>query len=278
MVSIIIPCHNNLATIEKAIYSALNQTYKDIEVIIVDNGSDKIINENIDSSEALYDSQVYIKNKIINQLSEENRKRIRVLSFPEMLGPAKARNIGINCAKGDYVAFLDADDYWAEDKLEKQIKVMERYKIHGEGPKIVFSGRCLIDSKGNITGRYIGCEKIVNYRRLLRSNQINCSSVLISKKLMIVNPFPEGDFHEDYAVWLKVLRKGGYAAGINQPLLFYRLGKNTMSSNKIKSAIMTYKVYRYLGIDVIHSIEHMVTYVIIGAKKHYFNTKNQKQY
>ncbi len=250
MVSVIMPSHNSGSTLETAVRSVLNQTYDNLELIIVDNGS--IISPEL-SDDILSDG------------------RVRLIEYAEILGAAEARNIGVSEAKGDLIAYLDSDDYWAPDKLEKQIKVMNRFRRNAKAPAIVFSGREIIDEEGNDTGHYIGCEKVVDYKLLLKSNQINCSSVMLKKDYALKYPFPDGDFHEDYAVWLSILREGGYAAGINRPLLFYRSSHSSKSGNKAKSAIMTYKVYRYIGLGVPASILQMFSYTIRGFKKHYFH-------
>ena len=183
MVSVIMPSHNSGSTLETAVRSVLGQTYNDLELIIVDNGS-------------------VVSPKLSDDILSDGR--VRLIEYAEVLGAAEARNIGVSEARGDLIAYLDSDDYWAPDKLEKQIKVMGRFRRNGKAPVIVFSGREIIDEDGNDTGHYIGCDKVVDYGLLLKSNQINCSSVLLRKDYALKYPFPDGDFHEDYAVWLKV--------------------------------------------------------------------------
>ena len=248
MVSVIIPYHNNEYTLERAVRSVLEQTYKNLEVIIVDNGSDEPL-------------------KTENELYMD--PRVRTYITPELLGASGARNAGIKLATGEYIAFLDADDYWEKDKLDKQLKVMERFRYKGEAPVICFTGRELVDENGNKLGRYIGCNKIVDYKMLLRSNQINCSSVLIKASVLGEMTFPKGNLHEDYVLWLRLLQKGGYAAGINRPLLNYRVSSKSKSGNKLKSAMMNFRVYRYLGFGLFETMLHMLTYTLAGIKKHY---------
>lgn len=250
MISVIMPSHNSDITLDRAVRSVLNQTYKNLELIIVDNGSVKLPKL---SDDILMDP------------------RVKMLVYAEVLGAANARNVGVREASGEYVAFLDSDDYWTPDKLEKQIKVMEKFVVQGETPRLVFTGRSIVDAAGQETGRYIGCNKIVRRELLLRSNQINCSSVLIRRETALRFPFPDGNFHEDYVVWLEVLEEGGYAAGINRPLLKYRKTSSSKSGNKIRSAIMTYNVYRYVGMSTFECLKHMITYTVEGIRKHYFS-------
>lgn len=244
MISVIVPYHNNERTVDESIESALNQSYRDLEVILVDNGSSR---------------------KYVSKIDDE---RLRVLRYDECLGAAAARNKGVKEAKGEYVAFLDSDDIWELDKLARQINMMEKAKIHGEEPVICFTGRRLINASGVDTGKVVGCDRIVRFDRLVKNNQINCSSVLMKRELAERYPFPEGKLHEDYAVWLSILKKGGYAVGINKPLIRYRLNPGSRSSNKLKSAYMTYLDYRFVGLGKLESARRMISYTIAGVKKY----------
>ena len=250
MISVIIPCYKGNATIRKAVMSVLNQTYQDTEVIVLD------IARTLDR-------------KLLKTF-DEDIPNVRVYSYDEVLDPAMGRNIGVGLAKGEYVAFLDADDFWREDKLEKQLKVMEKYSYRGVRPVICTTGRSLVSESGRYLGRFIGCDKIITYEKLLMGNQINCSSVLMKKSLAERFCFPEGDFHEDYALWLDILSHGSFAVGINLPLLRYRVRRDSQSGNKLKSAVMTYRVYRYSGFGVGGSIYYMIHYAFNGLKKYFF--------
>ena len=261
MVSVIIPSHNNRSTLKKAVQSVLDQTCQDFEIIIIDNGSEV----------------PFSKQDLMNDIAESCQKdysafsdKVTLFQCPESLGAAAARNKGVKMAKGEYVAFLDADDYWAEDKLDKQLKVMEKFSINGERPLICFTGREIIDPDGNDTDRFVGCSKVVDYKKLLKTNQINCSSVMMRTETVEEYPFPDLEgFHEDYAVWLTILKDGGYAAGINRPLLYYRRSPKSKSGNKFNSAIMTYRVYKYMNIGFPKRIICFISYAINGVKKTY---------
>lgn len=100
---------------------------------------------------------------------------------------------------------------------------------------------------GSSTGRTIPVKEKITYRELLKHNSINCSSVILRRDVAREFPMEHDDSHEDYITWLKILRKYGCAAGINKPYLKYRLSEGGKSRNKLKSAAMTYNVYRYAG-------------------------------
>ena len=110
MVSVIIPTYNRVNTIRKAVESVLEQTYKDIELLIVDDGS----------TDGTFEVLKEIQNK---------DKRVVVLKHEQNKGACAARNTGIINAKGDYIAFQDSDDIWMRDKLEKQMNVMEKEDV-----------------------------------------------------------------------------------------------------------------------------------------------------
>lgn len=246
LVSVIIPSYNSENYIKRAVSSVLGQTYDNLEIIVIRNGGRPL---------------PYLGNS----------PKIRIIDLDENQGVSNARNIGIQEARGEYIALLDADDYWDKEKLELQMRVIRKYTRADMAPGICFTGRRLYyETDGHIKkGKYVGCEKTVTYHDLLKTNQINCSSVVIRKDLALKHPFPDGKkMHEDYAVWLDILREGEYALGINRPLLLYRVSPGSKSGNKFRSAVMTYNVYRYVGLSVIESLIHMMTYTFYGVKKY----------
>ena len=121
---------------------------------------------------------------------------------------------------------------------------------------------------GTSTGKYIPVKEKLTYRELLKHNSINCSSVLIKREVIKEFPMEHDDSHEDYITWLKILKKYHYGAGINEPLLKYRLSEGGKSRNKWKSAAMTYKVYRYMGLGRGKSAVLFVSYAVHGLWKY----------
>ncbi len=243
-VSVVIPCWRAEDTIGETVRSVLAQTETSLEVILVISGE-------MDESVLPTDS------------------RIRMIRSGEKLSSAAARRTGVRNAMGSYVAFLDADDLWDKDKLRLEIKMLQRKNKKGESPLLVFTGRQLIREDGKPLGRYIPARRIVTYRDLLKTNSISCSSVLMLRETAERLVYPEGRLHEDYAAWLELFRTGGYAAGIDRPLLFYRVRRGSRSGVKTRSAAMHWRTLRFHGLSACRSAFCMVSYVLHGIKKYY---------
>lgn len=135
------------------------------------------------------------------------------------------------------------------------------------------TARELMNADGALTGRIIPVKEQITYDILLRHNSISCSSVLIRTEVAREFPMKHEDSHEDYIMWLEVLRKYGTASGINEPLLKYRLSSSGKSGNKLKSAWMTFTVYRYMGFSIGKSLACFCSYMVNGIKKYYLSGK-----
>lgn len=250
LVSIIIPSYNAARYIEHTIMSALAQKVEK-EIIIIDDCST--------------DNTKNVLQKFL--LQEE----IRFIFNERNIGVAESRNIGINLASGKYIAFLDADDVWLENKLEKQIKLLEKK----EGV-LCCTGRELISENGKILHKYVGVKEEITYNELMRNNSIACSSVVLLKEVAKEFMMCHDEFHEDYIMWLQILKKYKKAYGIDEPLLKYRLTQHGKSRNKFKSIYMTYGVYRYIGISSIKSIFYLINHLIQATKKYYLKSGVKK--
>lgn len=252
LVSVIIPVYNGAQFVSKAIDSALIQDV-DLEIIVVDDCS------NDDTQKVL--SKYANNDKIVCLKNESN------------LGVAQTRNKAVSVARGKFVAFLDADDYWAEDKLKKQLKMIEKTNA-----PLCVTARELLTPNGEETNRVIPVNEKITYNDLLKHNSISCSSVLILTD--IAREFPmchDSDSHEDYIMWLSVLKKYDFACGINEPLLKYRLSTSGKSGNKLKSAKMTFRAYRYSGLSVAKSIGYFCSYALNGVKKYLLSYVGDKK-
>lgn len=229
LVSVIMPAYNAQHYIKKAIQSVLSQTDIDLELIIINDCS-------TDGTASILETY----------RSYEN---ITILTNEVNQGVAHSRNRGIAIAKGKYIAFLDTDDWWTPDKLKKQVELIEEKNC-----VLTYTARELFNDMGEATGNIIPVREEIQYEALVKHNIINCSSVLMATEVAREFYMEHDDSHEDYLMWLKILRKYKLAYGINEPLLKYRLSTNGKSRNKFKSAKMTYKVHRYLGSNPLKSL------------------------
>lgn len=242
LVSVIIPVYNGADRIGLALDSALAQ-HVPLEVIVIDDCS----TDGLDRALAAYRDDpavICLKNEV-------------------NLGAAQSRNRGVAAARGEYVAFLDADDCWAPGKLEKQLAALRR-----TGTVLCATARELLTADGEPTGRVIPVKEAITYRELLKHNCINCSSVLLKTEVAREFPMHHEDSHEDYIMWLEILQKYETACGINEPLLKYRLSSTGKSGSKLKSAKMTFKVYRYMGFGPVKSLLCFCSYAVHGVLKY----------
>lgn len=250
LVSVIIPAYNCARFLDEAVQSALGQTVT-AEIIIVDDCSQ-------DETAAVIEKYATAEN-------------IRCFKNPKNLGVAETRNIGVRQAVGEYVAFLDADDIWLPDKLEKQLAAIKNTDF-----VLCCTARELMDKQGKNLGKIIPVKEEITYKDLLKNNSINCSSVIIRRDIALAFPFERDDLHEDYIMWLKVLKKYQKALGVNLPLLKYRLTGTGKSGSKLASAKTTFKVYRYLGFGLFKSVWYFLCYALNGVKKYFFGGDNNE--
>jgi teichuronic acid biosynthesis glycosyltransferase TuaG len=245
-VSVIIPVHNGAAFIAQAIDSALLQEVPS-EIIVIDDCS----TDDLQQVLAPYLAQ----------------SQIRLLSNQKQLGVAESRNKGIRAAKGEYIAFLDCDDWWEKGKLIKQLQLMNE-----TGDVLCATARRLVNEQGQPTGKVIGVKKELTYRDLLFQNPVNCSSVLVRRDVAAAFPMAHDECHEDYIMWLQILKKYQRACAVNEPLLNYRLSDSGKSGSKLQSAKMTYQVYRHMGFGIVKSLCCFTGYAINGVRKYYLHT------
>ncbi|EGR3962701.1 glycosyltransferase family 2 protein [Vibrio cholerae] len=216
LVSIVIPLYNAENYIEETLLSIVNQTYSNYEVIVIDNAS-------TDSSLSI------IKN------FSENRLKLKVIECDKNSGgPACPRNIGIEHANGQYIAFLDSDDLWSERKLETQISLMIRNDYN-----FTCTSKSFIDRNGLHFTRRIDellREKSGHYgvKELIIRNSITTSSVIVCRKFLASDRFSELDFIncvEDYLLWLMLMsKKECKFYHIKDKLVDYRLSTQSLSN------------------------------------------------
>ena len=245
LVSIITPMFNSIKYIENTIISVQAQTYQNWEMIIIDDGST--------------DDSV----KIVKSFLEED-ERINLICLADNNGSAVARNEGIRAATGRYIAFLDSDDIWMQEKLEKQIKFMNDHKS-----PLSFTAYRKINENGEYLGKVNINKFKVGYLDLLKTNHIGCLTAIMDTKLLdgkIYMPLIEK--RHDHGLWLSILKQGHTAYGLNEVLADYRCRKDSISNNKIKTIPYQWKLYRkHENLNLISSIFYMISYALHGISK-----------
>lgn len=249
LISIIMAAYNAEKTIEQAIDSVLSQTYTNFELLVVNDCSADRTAELVKSIEA-------------------KDSRVRLISNVKNSGVSYTRKHGLEEAKGDWIAILDSDDAWEPEKLEKQIELQRRTNAD-----LLFTGSAFMDSEGHPIDWYLHAPKEVTYRQLLKQNVLSNSSALVRKELYAKHYAIGDGMHEDFAIWLSILKKGTKAYGVDEPLLIYRIAKSSKSGNKVKAARMNLNTYRYVGLNLMEAIYYECWYIFNGIRK-YRNLRN----
>lgn len=241
MISIIVPVYNAEKFIAETIDTVLSQTYKDFELLLVnDCSTDKSVD-------------------IIKACTDE---RVRLIEQPTNMGAYAARNRGLCEAKGRYIAFLDADDIWEPYKLEHELEFMAK-----ENAGFVFSGYEFADCNGVGTGAIVKVPHTINFKQALKNTTIFTSTVLIDREKisdeLITMPNIKS---EDTATWWTILKAGHIAYGLNENLVRYRRSAGTLSSNKLEAVKRIFRLYREIaGLSFLSSCFHFVSWAFTAV-------------
>jgi len=219
VVSIITPAFNASHTIAQAIESVQAQTFQNWELLIVDDLS-------TDDTCAIVEKYVKVDD------------RIRLLQQRINGGPACARNAGLKVGVGRYVAFLDSDDYWLPAKLERQLSFMMANNV-----ALSYTLYRRFTDDIECAGPLVSLPPFFTYEGLLKNTGIACLTAMVDRELAGVIEFPLIR-HEDYALWLKLLKRGLVAYGLMEDLARYRVSNSSVSGNKLKSASWVWNIYR----------------------------------
>lgn len=223
-VSIIVPVYNAEKFIEETISCVINQTYKNWELILIDDMSK--------------DNSCSIIKKIIKNNKD---KDIKLIKLEEKGMAAGARNKGIEKATGRYLCYIDADDLWDKDKLEKQVQFMKEKKCAFSYTSYEFA-----DENCKPSGKKVIAKEKLTYKQAMKNNIISTITVMfdldkINKELLMM---PNLQYIEDTASWFKILRNGYVAYGIPNVFSYYRRTPGTSSSNKFKTLKRVWNLYR----------------------------------
>ncbi len=243
--------YNAEKTIEQAINSVLSQTYPDFELLVVNDCSkDRTV-------------------ELVKNIAARD-SRVRLISNVKNSGVSYTRKHGLEEAKGSWIAILDSDDAWAPRKLEKQINLQK--KVNAD---LLFTGSTFMSYDGDPIDWYLHAPGEVTYRQLLKQNVLSNSSALVRKELY-TRYYAVGDgMHEDFAIWLGILKEGRKAYGVDEPLLIYRVAKSSKSGNKVRAAMMNWNTYRYVGLNLVEAAYYEGWYMIKNVIK-YTNLKISK--
>jgi glycosyltransferase involved in cell wall biosynthesis len=239
IVSVITPSYNSASFIEKTIQSVIAQTFTDWELIIVDDCST--------------DDSINIIHSYVEQDS-----RINLIQLSKNSGAAVARNTAIKAAQGRYIAFLDGDDLWMPEKLEKQVAFMKR-----TGYTLTYTYYEKITEDGMGTGHYVTPPYQLSYKEMLRSCPIGCLTVIYDAKQLGKVYMPLIRKRQDWGLWLKILRTTNHAYGLPESLALYRVRKGSISSGKIRVQKYTWQLFREIeGLSFLHSVYYLTYHVI----------------
>lgn len=238
MISIIVPVYNAEKFIRETVQSVLDQTYKDFELLLVDDCS---------------------KDRSVEVIESIEDERVVLLRQEHNAGAYAARNRGLKEAKGRYIAFLDSDDCWEPCKLEHELAFMEC-----ENAGFVFTGYEFADENCKGTGKIVRVPHTITFKQALSNTTIFTSTVLIDREKipdeLIEMPCIAS---EDTATWWRILKAGHVGYGLDENLVRYRRSSNSLSANKFVALKRIWGLYREIaGLSVISSAMHFVGWAV----------------
>ena len=245
-VSVITPVYNVERYIDKTLESVFAQTYKDIEIVLVDDCS---------------------KDKSAQIIAEYKKTHPEIVYFlqPKNMGAGAARNKALELATGQYVAFLDSDDLWLPEKTEKQIMLMKE-----KNSPFSYSAIEMMDEEGKTFKGKRNIRETCDYNYLLHNTIIATSSVIVDRKFLGDFRMPLRRGGQDYATWLSLLRGGVVACGINETFVRYRVGSNSLSSNKLKSIKQVWEIQTQdEKINKVLAAFHVFCFCLNATKKYF---------
>lgn len=243
LVSIITPAYNSEKYIKECIESVMEQTYQKWEMIIVnDKSTDNT--RNIVEVYAQKDSRIILHNQEFNS------------------GAAAARNKAIELAKGRYIAFLDSDDTWKPEKLEKQLDFMKKNNY-----SFTFTSYEIIPQSHRDRTKVFRVPTQITYEQYLRNTIIGCLTVMMDRSVMGEIRVEKGHL-EDVLTWMKYLKQGYTAYGLDENLSEYRIVPNSVSNNKFKNAARYFLCLRERQrLSLVKSVYCFLSYIFNAIKK-----------
>lgn len=245
VVSVIIPVYNAEKYIDKTIQSVLAQTYTNYEIILINDCS---------------------KDQSLQKIAEcaEENPRIKVYTLEKNSGAAVARNYGLDMAQGRYIAFLDSDDTWTEDKLEKQLAFMKE-----KDAAFVYCSYDMVNADGEQIRRGIKVKECTKYKDLLTKTMISTSTVLFDRYRTNAVAMPLRRTGQDYAFWMQLLRQFD-AYGMQEVLTHVCRRNDSLSKNKLQNVRDVWEVQTVQEkISKIPAFFHLIGYGFYAIKKRF---------
>lgn len=245
LVSIITPVYNSEKYLNQNINSVQAQTFTNWEHILVDDCS-------TDSSASLI------------KFFQKRDPRIKHYRLEKNSGAGVARNKAISLAQGNYIAFLDSDDLWCPEKLQRQLAFMQNNKYH-----FTFTDYDMVNEAGQSLSKRIKCKPLVTYKSALYKNPIGCLTVMYDVDFFGKRYMPSIRKRQDYALWLNLLKKtDGY--GLNECLASYRKGNESISANKFDLLKYEWKIYREEeGLSFLKSSFYLLSAISLKMKSYF---------
>ena len=247
LISVIVPVYNVEKYIVETMECVAAQTYEDWELLLVEDGSSDGTAE-----------------KIRRYVEEKGEKRIRLIMQPSNGGAAAARNRGLAEARGRYIAYLDADDLWVPEKLERELRFLQE-----KDAAFVFTGYEFADEQGRGTGRVVRVPETLSYRQALSNTTIFTTTVMFDTAKIPREELQMPQVKsEDTALWFRVLRSGYTAYGLDENLVKYRRTGKTLSSNKLEALRRIWNLYRRSeGLSILESAYHFCFWAVRAVKR-----------
>jgi len=246
LTSIIMPVYNARNTLAESVDSIFRQSHPDWELILIDDRSK-------DGSA-----------EVIRDLASRD-SRVRSLFLDSNVGAARARNAGIEIAKGRYIAFLDADDLWHEEKLSRQIAVMRDTKAG-----MSFTDYEWIGPTGNSLGIVVQASDNPTWGELTWGNNIGLSTTIIDQSMVGSPVMHDIRLNHDYALWLELLRRGFRAVRLPEVLVRYRVLPGSLSRNKLESAWYNWVILRrFEGLSVFRTAPRLLVWALRASHRRF---------
>ena len=230
LISVIIPYYKKRQYIKATLDSVVNQSHQNLEIIII------------------YDDENKKDLKFLQSITLKE-KRVKIVINLKNIGVGKSRNKGMKICKGEYIAFIDADDIWHKKKLEYQVKFMTKNKI------LISHTDYKIINNGFFNLQIRKARNFETVKDIINSCDIGLSTTMISKKILKKVKFPSLKTKEDFVFWLMHLKAGNKIFSLNKCLTYWYKTKGSLSSNFLQKIFDGYRVYRnYMNYSIVKSL------------------------